>query len=81
MVTLKLSRAGSKKRPVFHLVVKDSRARRDGRFIENLGYYAPQSKMLVLKHDRIAYWLSAGAQASETAKGLIKKSKSQVAAA
>ena len=75
MLTLKLSRAGSKKRPVYHLVAKDSRTRRDGRFIENLGYYMPQRKIIVFKHDRIDYWLSQGATTSETAKNLIRKSR------
>lgn len=75
MVTLRLSRAGTKKRPVYHLVVKDSRTRRDGRFIENLGHFLPQREILVLKHDRIDYWLSMGATQSETAKNLIRKSK------
>ena len=81
MLTLKLSRAGSKKRPVYHLVAKDSRTRRDGRFIENLGYYMPQRKVLVLKHDRIDYWLSQGATTSETAKNLIRKSRKAAASA
>ena len=79
MLTLKLSRAGSKKRPVYHLVAKDSRTSRDGRFIENLGYYMPQRKIMVLKHDRIDYWLSKGATTSETAKNLIRKSRKAAA--
>ena len=62
MVTLRLARAGTKKRPVYHLVATDSRNRRDGRFIEKLGYYIPQRKILVLKHDRIDYWRGKGAQ-------------------
>ena len=80
MVTLRLSRAGTKKRPVYHLVAKDSRTARDGRFIEQLGYYMPQRKILVLQHDRIDYWLSQGATQSATARGLIKKSKKAAAA-
>ena len=79
MVTLRLSRAGTKKRPVYHLVAKDSRTARDGRFIEQLGYYWPQRKILVLKHDRIDYWLSKGATTSSTAYRLIKKSKKAAA--
>lgn len=75
MLTLRLARAGTKKRPVYHLVAADSRARRDGRFIENLGYYAPTRKILVLKQDRIEYWLSQGAATSETARQLIKRNK------
>ena len=76
MLTLRLSRAGTKKRPVYHLVAADQRARRDGRFVENLGYYIPAKEVLVLKQDRVDYWLSVGAQTSPTVKGLIKKAKS-----
>jgi small subunit ribosomal protein S16 len=81
MVTLRLSRAGTKKRPVYHLVVKDSRARRDGRFIEKLGHYHPQRKSLVLNHDRINYWLAQGATTSETAQALIRRSSRDAATA
>lgn len=75
MLTLRLARAGTKKRPVYHLVATDSRSRRDGRFIENLGYYIPGRNVLVLKQDRIDYWMSVGAAASETARQLIRKGK------
>ena len=74
MLTLRLSRAGTKKRPVYHLVAADKRARRDGRFVENLGYFIPSRNVLVLKHDRINYWLSVGAATTEVARRLIKKS-------
>lgn len=80
MVTLRLSREGSKKRPVYHLVAKDSRTSRDGRFIEKLGYFIPQRDVLVLNHERIDHWLGLGAQQSETARGLIKKSRRAKAA-
>jgi small subunit ribosomal protein S16 len=75
MLTLRLARAGTKKRPVYHLVAADSRSRRDGRFIENLGYYIPGRNILVLKNDRIEYWLGVGATTSETASHLIRKAK------
>jgi small subunit ribosomal protein S16 len=75
MVTLRLARAGTKKRPVYHLVATNSRDRRDGRFIENLGYFIPNREVLVLKHDRIAYWRGVGATLSDTALELIKKSQ------
>jgi small subunit ribosomal protein S16 len=75
MLTLRLSRAGTKKRPVYHLVAADKRARRDGRFVENLGYFIPNRDVLVLKQDRIAYWESVGAQATSTAKHLIRKAR------
>lgn len=77
MITLRLSRAGTKKRPVYHLVAADRRARRDGRFVENLGYYIPGRKVLVIKQDRVEYWLSVGAQPTDTAKDLIKKARTQ----
>ncbi len=80
MVTLRLSREGSKKRPVYHLVAKDVRACRDGKFIEKLGHFIPQRDVLVLNHERIDYWLSQGAQQSVTAKSLIKKSRRAQAA-
>lgn len=75
MLMLRLARAGSKKRPVYHLVAADRRARRDGRFIENLGYYMPTRDIMVLKYDRIDHWLSVGAQPTDTAKSLIKKGR------
>ena len=75
MLTLRLARAGTKKRPVYHLVATDSRSRRDGRFIENLGYYIPNRNVLVLKYDRIEHWMSVGATTSETAGQLIRKGK------
>jgi small subunit ribosomal protein S16 len=75
MLTLRLARAGSKKKPVYHLVAQDSRSRRDGRFVENLGYYVPAQRLLVVRHDRVDYWLSVGARSSATAQSLIRKSK------
>jgi small subunit ribosomal protein S16 len=81
MVTLRLARAGTKKRPVYHLVATNSRDRRDGRFIENLGYFIPNRDVLVLKHDRIAYWKGVGATLSDTASELIKKSAKAAPAA
>lgn len=75
MLMLRLARAGSKKRPVYHLVAADRRARRDGRFIENLGYYVPSRDILVLRQDRIDHWLSVGAQATDTAGAIIKKAR------
>ncbi|MCC7386180.1 MAG: 30S ribosomal protein S16 [Deltaproteobacteria bacterium] len=77
MVTLRLSRVGSKKRPVYHLVATDSRNRRDGGFIEKLGYFIPAKDVLVLNQDRVSYWVGVGATLSETAKHLIKKSRQQ----
>ncbi|MEM1025153.1 MAG: 30S ribosomal protein S16 [Myxococcota bacterium] len=75
MMMLRLARAGSKKRPVYHLVAADRRARRDGRHVENLGYYVPAQDVLVLNQERIEYWQGQGAQTTETAGRLIKKAK------
>jgi len=77
-VKIRLRRDGAKKRPFYHVVAADSRRARNGRFIEELGYYNPivaaeNEPVLVLKEDRIRYWLSVGAQPSETAAALLKK--------
>ncbi|MDY6943475.1 MAG: 30S ribosomal protein S16 [Pseudomonadota bacterium] len=77
MVTIRLSRGGAKKRPFYHIVVADSRCPRDGRYIERLGFFNPQAsgeeESLRLDKDRIDYWLSQGAQASERVAKLLKK--------
>ena len=67
---IRMSRAGAKKRPFFHIVVADSRSPRDGRFIERLGTYNPMlakdaKDRVVLKLDRIKHWLGLGARPSE----------------
>ena len=77
-VKIRLRRDGQKKRPFYHLVAADERRARNGRFIEELGYYNPivaaeTEPTLVLKEDRIRYWLGVGAQPSETAAALLKK--------
>ncbi|MDH4274319.1 MAG: 30S ribosomal protein S16 [Gammaproteobacteria bacterium] len=76
MVTIRLSRGGAKKRPFYHLVVADSRCARDGRHIERVGFYNPIAaggeKRLELNQERIQYWLSKGAQASERVQYLLK---------
>lgn len=66
---------GAKKRPFYRLVVADSRAPRDGRFIETLGYYNPcvEPAELKINEDRATYWLKCGAQPSDTASALLKK--------
>jgi small subunit ribosomal protein S16 len=69
MVTIRLSRGGSKKHPHFQIVVADSRSRRDGRFIERLGFYNPQAdegaEGVRLDMDRYRHWIAQGAKASE----------------
>lgn len=79
MVVIRLARSGAKKRPFFNVVVTDSRNRRDGRFVERVGYYNPvaseNEKGLVIDAERLAYWQSKGAQLSPTAARLVKQSK------
>jgi small subunit ribosomal protein S16 len=76
MVIIRLSRGGSKKRPYFNVVVQDSRKRRDGRFIERIGFYNPMatagSETLRLDSERVDYWKKNGAQVSETMSRIIK---------
>jgi small subunit ribosomal protein S16 len=77
MVTIRLARGGAKKRPFYHIVVTDSRARRDSSYIERLGYFNPSAKgqeiRLNLENDRIAHWLGEGAQPSERVAKLLKE--------
>ena len=76
MVRIRLKKFGSKKRPYYRLVVLDSRKPRDGTTIEDVGYYHPieaEDKQLSVKEDRVAYWLSVGAQPSDTVKKLLNK--------
>ena len=77
MLTIRLARAGAKKRPFFHITVADSRKPRDGRFVERVGYFNPISKgkgvRLEINQERIDYWLSQGAQVSERVLTLIKE--------
>ncbi|MGO3345372.1 MAG: 30S ribosomal protein S16 [Marinomonas sp.] len=76
MVTIRLSRGGSKKRPFYHLNVADSRRARDGRYIERLGFFNPiargQEERLRIDLDRVNHWVSQGAQLSDRAAQLIK---------
>lgn len=74
-VRIRLARHGRKKAPFYRLVVADSRSPRDGRFIELLGTYDPMTEPanISVNEDRAMYWLSVGATASETARGLLKK--------
>ena len=77
MVVIRLSRGGSKSRPFFNIVVADKRTRRDGAFIERLGFYNPGAKAheesIRITQDRLTYWKSVGAQASPTVERLIKQ--------
>ena len=77
MVIIRLSRGGSKNRPFFNVVVADSRNRRDGRFIERVGFYnplAPEGQESVrLQLERVTHWQEKGAQLSETVSKLVKR--------
>lgn len=77
MVSIRLSRGGSKKRPFYHIVAADHRRARDSRYIERLGFYNPLAKggeeTLRLDLDRVGYWVGHGAQPSERVKNLIKQ--------
>ncbi|AHE66038.1 30S ribosomal protein S16 [Legionella oakridgensis] len=86
MVVIRLSRAGAKKRPFYHIVVTDSRRRRDGNYIERIGYFNPvargQEIRLHLEIDKLKNWEKVGAQLSDRVKSLVKEfSKADSAAA
>jgi small subunit ribosomal protein S16 len=76
-VKIRLARTGRKKIVRYRIVVADSRMQRDGRFLENIGNYDPQAnpKKFVYKLDRVAYWLSQGAEPSETVANLLKQDR------
>jgi small subunit ribosomal protein S16 len=84
MVVIRLARGGAKKRPFYNVVVADSRSRRDGRFIERVGYYNPVASAnetsLSLSKERIDYWQSKGARLSDTVAMLVKRSAAAPAA-
>ncbi|WP_043767268.1 30S ribosomal protein S16 [Algiphilus aromaticivorans] len=84
MVKIRLSRAGTKKRPFYHIVATDSRNRRDGRFIERLGFFNPSAtggdKEVVLDKEKLEAWRVKGAQVSERVVSLARKASDSVAA-
>ena len=75
MVKIRLRRIGAKKAPFYRVVVADSRSPRDGRFIEEIGTYDPKGGDDKLKVDleRVKYWMSNGAQPTDTVRGLLNK--------
>ncbi|TXI94047.1 MAG: 30S ribosomal protein S16 [Neisseriales bacterium] len=79
MVVIRLARGGSHNRPYFSIVATDSRSRRDGRFIEKLGFYNPVPSEGVeavrINSERVGYWTSVGAQISPAVKKLLKNNK------
>lgn len=84
MVTIRLSRGGSKKKPFYHFDVKDSRSSRDGRYIERLGYFNPNARggeeRLVVDLERVQHWSGVGAQTSDRVASLLKEARKVVAA-
>lgn len=84
MVVIRLSRGGAKARPFFNIVVADKRTRRDGRFIERLGFYNPiataNEERIRIAQDRMTYWKSVGAQASPTVERLLAQAAAATAA-
>ena len=85
MVTIRLSRGGTKKRPFYHMVVTDSRKKRDGRFIEQVGFFNPIARggeqPLNINLERVNYWVTQGAQASQRVTHLLKQAASPEKAA
>ena len=80
MVVIRLARGGAKKRPFFNIVVADSRERRDGRYLERVGFYNPMAaggeQPLRVAVDRVTYWTGTGAQLSPTVARLVQQAKS-----
>lgn len=73
-VKIRLRRMGAKKRPFYRIVVADARAPRDGRFIDQIGYYDPRrADRLYVDKEKAAYWISTGAQPTATAAAILKK--------
>ena len=84
MVSIRLSRAGAKKSPFYHMVVTDSRNRRDGRYIERIGYFNPVGRSheenLRVDLERVDYWLGHGARPTERVATLLKAARKAGAA-
>ena len=80
MLVIRMRRAGSKKRPYYRVVVTEHSSPRDGRFVEVLGSYNPrtQPETIVLDRERVAHWLSVGAQPSDTVRTLIDRNPAPV---
>ena len=72
-VSIRLARQGSKKRPFYRIVAAEKSFPRDGRFIEQLGYYDPRRKVFTIDRDRYTHWVGVGAQASDTIRTLVRK--------
>lgn len=75
MLAIKLTRMGAKKRPFYRIVVAEKRSRRDGRYVEALGYYDPGKEPAEIKIDRerVTFWIEQGAQPTDTVRQLLKR--------
>lgn len=75
MVKIRLKRMGAKKKPFYRVVVADARSPRDGRFVEEIGYYDPTTDpvQVNIREDRVAYWLRCGAQPTDTVRSLLRR--------
>ena len=82
-VKVRLARAGAKKKPFYRIVVADGRSPRDGRFIENIGYYDPKKDPAEVKIDlgRFDYWVQSGAQPTRTVASLARRKREEAEAA
>lgn len=84
MVTIRLARHGAKKNPFYHITVADRRAKRDGRFIERVGFFNPlargQDEALRVNLERVDHWLAEGAKPSDRVRQLIKQARRQAVA-
>lgn len=82
MVRIRLTRLGAKKKPFYRMIATDQRSPRDGRFIEQLGWYDPLKNphQVKLNLERIDYWISMGAQPTDTAGRLIEKARTEAVA-
>ena len=78
MVTIRLQRGGAKKRPFYQLVVADSRRARNGRFIENIGFFNPTAQGQA-ERLRVDYWVGVGASLSDRVSSLVKEAKKSAA--
>ncbi len=75
MLTIRLSRVGTTKRPFYRVVVMESHVPRDGRFVESLGHYNPRTEpeTVEVDHERVAYWIGKGARPSDTVRTLLAR--------
>ncbi len=75
MLSIRLTRMGAKKRPFYRIIVTEKRSKRDGRFVESVGYYdpCPNPADVKINRERVKYWIERGAQPSETVRSLINR--------